>query len=43
MNKRDWWKGSDAWENWFMQNVPGVERHKYLFPDELTGKVRLAN
>ena len=34
MNKRDWWKGSDAWENWFMQNVPGVERHKYLFPDE---------
>jgi hypothetical protein len=34
MNKPDWWKGSDAWENWFIQNAPGVERHKYLFPDE---------
>lgn len=34
MNKPDWWKGSDAWENWFKQNAPGVERHKYLFPDE---------
>jgi hypothetical protein len=34
MNKEDWWKGSDAWENWFKQNAPGVERHKYLFPDE---------
>ncbi|NMC39417.1 MAG: DUF4091 domain-containing protein, partial [Bacteroidales bacterium] len=34
MNKKDWWAGSDAWENWFIKNVPGVERHKYLFPDE---------
>jgi hypothetical protein len=34
MNKKDWWHGSDVWENWFMQNAPGVERHKYLFPDE---------
>jgi hypothetical protein len=34
MNKDDWWTGSDAWENWFIQNAPGVERHKYLFPDE---------
>lgn len=34
MNKRDWWKGSDAWETWFISNVPGVDRHKYLFPDE---------
>jgi hypothetical protein len=34
MNKADWWKGSDAWENWFRQNAPGVERHKYLYPDE---------
>jgi len=34
MNKRDWWAGSDVWENWFVQNAPGVERHKYLFPDE---------
>ena len=29
-----WWAGSDAWENWFVQNAPGVARHKYLFPDE---------
>jgi len=34
MNKEDWWTGSDAWENWFIQNAPGVEHHKYLFPDE---------
>jgi hypothetical protein len=34
MNKAEWWKGSDAWENWFISNAPGVERHKYLFPDE---------
>ena len=34
MNKRDWWNGSDRWEAWFVQNAPGVERHKYLFPDE---------
>lgn len=34
MNKTDWWKGSDAWENWFRSNAPGVERHKYLYPDE---------
>jgi hypothetical protein len=34
MNKADWWKGSDAWENWFRTNAPGVERHKYLYPDE---------
>jgi hypothetical protein len=34
MNRADWWKGSDAWENWFIQNASGVERHKYLFPDE---------
>jgi hypothetical protein len=34
LTKSDWWSGSDAWENWFTQNAPGVERHKYLFPDE---------
>lgn len=34
MTEEDWWKGSDAWENWFVKNAPGVERHKYLFPDE---------
>jgi hypothetical protein len=34
MNRKDWCTGSDAWENWFLQNAPGVERHKYLFPDE---------
>ena len=34
MTRSSWWKGSDAWENWFIQNAPGVERHKYLFPDE---------
>src|SRR5450759_4857970 len=34
MNKSGWWAGSDAWENWFVQNAPGVDRHKYLFPDE---------
>jgi hypothetical protein len=34
MNKADWWKGSDAWENWFRSNAPEVERHKYLYPDE---------
>ncbi len=34
MNKADWWKGSDAWEKWFRNNAPGVERHKYLYPDE---------
>jgi hypothetical protein len=34
MNKSDWWRGSDAWANWFKSNAPGVEYHKYLFPDE---------
>lgn len=34
MTRESWWKGSDAWENWFIQNAPGVKRHKYLFPDE---------
>jgi len=34
MNKPDWWKGSNAWESWFIRNASGVERHKYLFPDE---------
>ena len=34
MTQSGWWSGSDAWENWFIQNAPGVERHKYLFPDE---------
>jgi len=34
LTKEGWWKGSDAWENWFVQNAPGVERHKYLYPDE---------
>jgi hypothetical protein len=34
MSKKGWWKGSDAWENWFRQNTPGVDRHKYLYPDE---------
>jgi len=34
MTKSGWWAGSDAWENWFIQNAPGVYRHKYLFPDE---------
>lgn len=34
MTQASWWAGSDAWENWFLQNAPGVERHKYLFPDE---------
>jgi hypothetical protein len=34
MTESSWWAGSDAWENWFTQNVPDVERHKYLFPDE---------
>jgi hypothetical protein len=34
MNKSGWWTGSDAWEKWFVQNAPGVDRHKYLFPDE---------
>ncbi len=34
MTKTGWWAGSDKWENWFIQNAPAVERHKYLFPDE---------
>jgi hypothetical protein len=34
MNKTDWWTGSDAWADWFRNNAPGVEYHKYLFPDE---------
>jgi hypothetical protein len=34
MTKSGWWAGSDAWETWFIQNAPGVDRHKYLFPDE---------
>jgi hypothetical protein len=34
MNKTDWWAGSDAWAEWFQSNAPGVEYHKYLFPDE---------
>lgn len=34
MNKTDWWKGSDAWQDWFLKNAPGVAIHKYLYPDE---------
>lgn len=34
MNRKDWQSGSDAWENWFLENAPGVKRHKYLYPDE---------
>jgi hypothetical protein len=34
MNKAGWWKGSDAWETWFLNNAPEVERFKYLYPDE---------
>lgn len=34
MNRKEWWTGSDAWINWFLQNAPGVDIHKYLFPDE---------
>lgn len=34
LTKAEWWKGSDAWEEWFVNNAPGVERHKYLYPDE---------
>ena len=34
MSMEGWQSGSDAWENWFLKNAPGVERHKYLFPDE---------
>jgi hypothetical protein len=34
MNESDWWAGSDAWVTWFINNAPGVEYHKYLFPDE---------
>jgi hypothetical protein len=34
MNQSDWWAGSDAWATWFKNNAPGVEYHKYLFPDE---------
>jgi len=34
MTRSTWWAGSDAWENWFSQNAPGAEHHKYLFPDE---------
>lgn len=34
MNKNEWQAGSNAWESWFLQNAPKVERHKYLFPDE---------
>jgi hypothetical protein len=34
MNNTDWWSGSDAWTNWLQSNAPGVEYHKYLFPDE---------
>jgi hypothetical protein len=34
MNQADWWAGSDAWATWFKNNAPGVEYHKYLYPDE---------
>lgn len=34
MNKKEWWAGSDAWQEWFIKNAPQVDRHKYLFPDE---------
>ena len=34
MNKAAWWSGSDLWASWFQTNAPGVEYHKYLFPDE---------
>lgn len=34
MTEASWRAGSDAWENWFLQNAPHVKRHKYLYPDE---------
>jgi hypothetical protein len=34
MSQSGWWAGSDAWATWFKNNAPGVEYHKYLFPDE---------
>lgn len=34
MTEAGWRAGSDAWENWFLQNAPKVKRHKYLYPDE---------
>ena len=34
LTESSWWAGSDMWENWFIQNAPGVERHRYLYPDE---------
>ncbi|HRE51003.1 MAG TPA: DUF4091 domain-containing protein [Flavitalea sp.] len=34
MTETSWRSGSDAWENWFLQNAPKVKRHKYLYPDE---------
>jgi hypothetical protein len=33
-SKSKWWSGSDAWEKWFLDNAPGVKRHRYLLPDE---------
>lgn len=33
-SQEGWWRGSDAWEEWFLKNAPLVERHKYLKPDE---------
>jgi hypothetical protein len=33
-SREGWWKGADAWEEWFVKNAPQVERHKYLRPDE---------
>ncbi len=34
LTRAEWWAGSNAWEKWFVENAPGVERHKYLYPDE---------
>ncbi|MBN1265069.1 MAG: DUF4091 domain-containing protein [Anaerolineales bacterium] len=33
-SQEEWWAGSDAWAQWFLENAPDVAINKYLFPDE---------
>ena len=33
-SREEWWDGSDAWAQWFLDNAPEVAIHKYVYPDE---------
>lgn len=38
MTESKWWAASDAWKEWFNKNAPGVELHRFLYPDEPDAK-----